>query len=214
MLPFSFPPQRWTTGIPEPYTGPRALNSSPCAFPRVLLPTESWPWSQTLNFKHQHTQVKGTLASDTDRPILRSSSASSKRAPANTRTKFVPSPTSCSCIWEAITIIFAAGCWTWYAVINKRKHSPLEQHSHVHFLIDRQMPPGQLASCLSAQIKMSKHTYLTGIRYTQPHKPSAFTPNLENNAFPTIRVSNFQVFRREAGVMAHTFNCSLLIHLA
>ena len=50
------------------------------------------------------------MTSETDRPSLRSSSANSRRAPAKTRTKFVPSPTSCSCMWEAITIIFAAGC--------------------------------------------------------------------------------------------------------
>ena len=45
--------------------------------------------------------------------ILRRSSAYSRSAPANTKTKLVPSPISCSICWDAKTNILAAGCWTY-----------------------------------------------------------------------------------------------------
>lgn len=68
-----------------------------------------------------NVQQLHVITSDTDRPILRSSSASSSRAPANTSTKLVPSPTSCSCMWDAITIILAAGCCTLKKKIKARR---------------------------------------------------------------------------------------------
>lgn len=69
-------------------------------------------WLYKIIWKAQHIYRLHLFTSETDKPILSSSSASSSRAPANTRTKLVPSPTSCSCIWDASTIILAAGCCT------------------------------------------------------------------------------------------------------
>lgn len=42
--------------------------------------------------------------------IFNKCSACSSNAPAKMITKLVPSPTSCSCIWDANTMILAAGC--------------------------------------------------------------------------------------------------------
>jgi len=54
--------------------------------------------------------------------IRSSCSALSSRAPANTSTKLVPSPHSCSCCCDANTSIFAAGCCTYNNIKTHIKH--------------------------------------------------------------------------------------------
>lgn len=57
-------------------------------------------------------RMKKNWINQTKYTMRRRSSASWSKAPARIITKFVPSPTSCSCICEANMIILAAGCST------------------------------------------------------------------------------------------------------
>ena len=71
----------------------------------LLTCTFNVPSPVNVHLKHQQT-FESSLT------MRSSSSAFSSSAPAKTRTKFVPSPHSCSCCCAASTSILAAGCCT------------------------------------------------------------------------------------------------------